>query len=280
MKKYSLIVLIFILLSSCNILEVQDKSNSIFNHHNPNIVDPNIDYPTIYYPLAETELNELQIEFDSLLGSEYDAFMDEYGLVGSYGLLNRGQSSIEDVNEAISIAKSAVTHFSKFTNVSDSSLIVVNKATNIGGYYLFTDWVVSFENQIYDGYEVLNTRIMVLITDEIIQVRENYYTDIFVPTENRISVEDAQNLIIGSEIEYYDFVGLDTLVVKENMFYVNGATERSKVKILPRDLGDSVEMRVCWRVPIFAFGGIYPDWYVFVDILSGEVVTSEVLFIG
>ena len=274
MKKYLLLALIFILFLSCNILESTDDSNDDIDPY-----DPNSEYPTTYYPLPETELNELQIELDLLAGTKYEASLDEYGLLGSDGLLNRGQSSIVDVNVAISIAKIAVTHFSKFTNVSDSSSIVVNEATNVGGYYLYTDWVVSFENQSYNSIEVLDTRLMVLITDEIIQVRENYYDEIFVPEENLVSLENAEKSIIGMEIEFAGLAYLDTLIVTEDMLNVEGAIDTSVVKILPYELDNSIEMRVCWRIPIFAFTGIDPSWYVFIDILSSDIVTIQPLFV-
>ena len=63
-------------------------------------------YPAILFPLSESELNESLQELNLLLNDEYKANLDKYGLISWTGGLNRGKSSISDVNEAIKIAKS------------------------------------------------------------------------------------------------------------------------------------------------------------------------------
>ena len=82
------------------------------------------------------------------------------------------------------------------------------------------------------------------------------------------------------ELIYYGYADLDTFIVTEDALNIDGAIENASVKILLYEQNDSLEMRVCWRVPIFGFGNIYPDWYVFVDIISGEIITYWTLFIS
>jgi len=267
MKKQLFFFLPILFIVNCDLFETEENEEN------------NLDYPTIIYPITETELNGLQSKLDSLLGTKYQAELDEYGLIDWAGLLSRGSSSIDDINDAISKAKLATIAFTEFTNVTDTSLLVVDKATNIHGTDLFNDWIVSFENQTYDDIEVLNTAIMVLITDNITQISGHCYKEIFVPIEDRISLEDVGKSLIGMELVYYGFADLDTFIVTEDALYINGAIEDASIKILPYEQNDSLEMRVCWRIPIFGFGSIYPDWYVFADILSGDIITYWTLFI-
>ncbi|MBL7067077.1 MAG: hypothetical protein ISS29_04385 [Candidatus Marinimicrobia bacterium] len=267
MKKVYLFMLLLLFFIRCELFESSEE------HDNANI-----DYPIILYPLSESELNELQLELDSLLNSHYKATLDEYGFIGPSGLLSRGSSSINDVNYAVSKAKSAVVAFSQFTNVSDTSKLIVSEATNQHGTNLFNDWIVSFQNQAHDTIEVLKTNIMVLITDNIVQVDGHHYGDIVVPENNLISSEEAEESVIGAELIYYGYAEVDTFIVTEDAIHIDNAKEETSIKILPYEQGDSLEMRVCWRVPIFG-GSIYPDFYVFVDILSGEVITYWTLFI-
>jgi len=268
MKRMFLLILPLLFIVSCELFETSDE------HDNSNI-----DYPTILYHLTESELNELQSGLDSLLDSKYKAKLDKYGLIGPAGLLSRGSSSITDMNSAISKAKSAVTVFTKFTNVSDTSMLIVSEATNHHGCDLFNDWIVLFKNQVYDDIEVLNTDIMVLITDNIVQIDGHHYSEIVIPEKNLISSEDAEESVIGAELLYYGWADLDTFFVIEDVIHVDNASEEASIKIITFEQSDSLELRVCWRIPIFGFGGIYPNFYVFVDILSGEIITYWALFV-
>jgi len=119
---------------------------------------------------------------------------------------------------------------------------------------------------------------MIIITDNRIQIIGHHYTDIFVPKYDLVSLYEAEESVIGLELTYFGFADMDTFIVDENSLYVDNANEEAAIKILPFEANDSIEMRVCWRIPIFS-GSIYPDFYIFVDILSGEMITYQTLFI-
>lgn len=267
MRKLFILLLSILIFPYCSLFEIEEESDN-----------KNIEYPTTYYPFTDNELNELQQDLDSLLNDEYKASLDKYGLINWSGFLSRGKSSINDVNEAILIAKTVTLKFSQFTNVMDTSLLVVNEKTYHRTTDLFTDWVVIFKNQTYEDIEVLNTYILVLITDNIIQILGHHYKDILVPDEDRKSLNTIEKSLLGIEIEYqFDYSEKDTLIVSEQDIHVEGAVETASIKILPFEQNDRLEMRVCWRVPIYFYGSIYPFWYVFVDILSGEIITYQAL---
>jgi len=268
MKIVCLFMLPLLFFISCELFEDSDEDGN-----------SNIDYPTTLTQLSETELNELQLELDSLLNSQYKAKLDENGFICSAGLLSRGSSSISDANNAIKKPKSAILKFSQFTNVTDTSLLIVTEATNQHGTNLFNDWIVSFQNQLYDNIEVLNTEMMVLITDNIVQIAGHHYSDIVIPENNLVSLEEAEESLIGLELTYYGYADIDTVVVTENSLHIDNANEEATIIILPFENDNNLEMRVCWRIPIFGFGSIYPDFYIFVDILNEEMITYQTLFI-
>ncbi len=113
------------------------------------------------------------------MGSAYKADLDRYGLIGWSGLLSRGSSSIEDRKVAISDAKSSLKQFERFTNVTDTSSLILKEATNKHDTDLFNDWIVIFCNQVYQGIEVMNTEIMVLIKDNLKQIQGHHIKEVF-----------------------------------------------------------------------------------------------------
>jgi len=267
MKNITSVILSLLLFVSCELFEDStDQKNS------------NIEYPTIIYPLSETEICKLQLELYSLLNSEYLAALDEYGFIRSNWKINRGSSSISDENIAISQAKATINTFSQFTNITDTSILIVKEATNQSGTPFFSDWIISFENQSYDNIEVLSTEIMIIITDNIIQIIGHHYPDIVIPDHDLISLEDAEESVIGLELTYYGYADIDTFVVDENSIHVDNASEETTMKILPFEVDENIELRVCWRIPIF-MGSIYPDFYIFIDTVSGDMITYKTLFI-
>lgn len=237
-------------------------------------------YPTIITALSDSELYVLQTELDSIRSTDYKASLDKYGMLGSTsGLLERGISTIEDADHVMSIAKLTAKKFSKFTNITDTSNVYIQSCTrNTIPMSQIDDWTILFKNQKYDDLEVLNTSVFVLVTDDIIQILMHYYKEIYIP-EDRIDQSLAENSVIGAELEYYGLAGIETFVVTIEMLHVENGIEQSEVKILPVEKENTIEMRVCWRVPVYAWGGIYPDFNVFVDALSGEIVEYQALFI-
>jgi len=266
-QNISLVILSLLLFVCCELFE--DSTNQ---------KNSNLKYPTIIYPLSETEHNKLQTELYSLLNYEYIAMLDEYGFTRFDGPLNRGSSSISDKNIAISQAKSAIFTFSQFTNIIDTSILIVKEATNQRGSPFFSDWIVSFENQSYDNIEVLSTEIMIIITDNIIQIIGHHYPDIVIPNDDLVSLDDAEESVIGLELPYYGYAEIDTFVVDENSVHVSNASEETTMKILPFEVNENIELRVCWRIPIF-MGSIYPEFYIFIDTVSGNMITYQTLFI-
>ncbi len=195
--------------------------------------------------------------------------------LGHLGLLQRGRSSITDPNNAISVAKGVLLQLSSFSNVSDSSVLQVQEATNYNPTPLnISDWTVTFKNQILNGIEVWNTDILVLINDNTVLLDWHHYKYAFIPDHDLISKERAKKLLVGKDIIYDCWTPGKFTVTDASI-----KTESMSLCVFPLVKGDSLELRIAWKIPIFSFSNIYPAWYYFIDVLSGETVRVEQLSI-
>lgn len=238
--------------------------------------DANKSYPTILNKLDQATLYAKQSELNDILGTKYSATIDDYGLLGRLvGLLKRGHSSITDPNAAVSVVKSALLKLSEFSNISDTSLLNVKQATNIDtSPQNFSDWRISFKNQSYEGIEVWNTSIFALVTDELVSLDWHHYKYIFIPQNDIISKERTKKLLVGYEIRYECW--------GPKKFTITGAsirTDNMTLCVFPLTKADSLELRVAWKIPIYSGSNIYPDWYFFIDILTGEIIEMFVTFV-
>ena len=228
-------------------------------------------YPTILYPLTESELATVQSTFESLNNTQIRASLDKYGLLDWSGLLNRGQSTIQNVNVAVSMAKSSLLKFNEFSNITDTVLLVVKRATNEHGSNLFSDWAIEFENQLYRDLIVEKTGIFILVHDDVRQIHGHHYTDIFIPTEEIIDKEIVTSLIDGYIIEYDCWTPQEYIIESDDI--VNADIE---TVIYPLELNESLEFRVTYKIPIV---NPQPQWYIFIDVVTGEIIEIRQLFI-
>jgi hypothetical protein len=233
----------------------------------------NSPYPTTLRKLSQSEFDARQNQLTLKLGAQYTARLDQFGLLDHLGTLSRGKSSITIPDQAVSVVKFALQQLSSFTNISDTSTLVLESATNYTGSPSFTDWVIIFKNQIYKGIEVWDTRIITLVSDNLVSLDWHHYNDVFVPRDDIVSRERAQKAIVGNVISFYcwspgRFTITNSSIMTAGMVY----------NIVPLVKNDSLEFHLAWRIPISPAGGS-PYWYYFVDVLTGEVILVRQLFI-
>ena len=164
-------------------------------------------------------------------------------------------------------AKSMLLKNSKFTGVTDTTAMPINNSHSHGRGKL---WRVWFQNQVYNGLGVKNTEIFVLLdANGVYRVGGNWYNYIFIPDE-QISEEDAKNSIIGMEIKYtcWSIPGVH-IVSEQDMKNPAGKV------VLPQISGENIELKVAWQISI----GSPAEWYVYVDIVTGEVLKIEQLWV-
>jgi uncharacterized protein (TIGR02145 family) len=258
-------------------LIVQDKESRDSASFNLTVIasNANASYPTSLKKLNETERTIRQNELTQMLGTKYIATLDSFGLIGHLGMLSRGISSITTADQAVTVAKKALLQFKDFTNVADTSLLTVHEATNYNPFPTNnSDWTVDFDNQSYKNLEVWRTNILLLINDVKISMDWHHYKDIFIPKEDLLSKERARSELVGKEISYYCW-GPSKFTMTEESINIDSLS----LSIYPLRKNDIIEFRVAWKIPIYSYSRIYPSWYYFIDVLTGEIVGTEQLFI-
>lgn len=165
---------------------------------------------------------------------------------------------------------SFVVYLSDFSNVVDTAALYVERVKHATSTY-FTDWVILFKNQSYNGMEVWDTQIMVIVADNFIFLGGHHYKDIFIPKHNIISKEQAKMKLVGTEIHYDCWVP-STFVITDSSINL----ETMEQCAYPLIKSSSIELRVAWKVPISSYGS--PMWYYFIDIVTGETIGVRQLF--
>lgn len=229
-------------------------------------------YPTTLMKLDRSQLDSLNSILNQKLGTRYLAQLDSFGLLGPYNdvVLKPRGSSITNPSLAISLAKSAMLDLTQFTNVTDTSSLVVrtadiNTATN--------DWEIVFANQSYKGLEVWNTRIDAIVADQFILLyQQHHYRNIAFPQQSFVTKGRAKSILVGTEIKYQcwfpsSYVITDSSIDPDSIIQC----------IYPLLKTNSVELHVVWKVPISMSG--FVGWYYFVDVVTGEIVAMEQLFV-
>jgi hypothetical protein len=223
--------------------------------------------------LSQSEFNARQDQLSLKLGAQYTATLDGFGLLGHLGLLSRGKSSITIPDQAVTVAKYALQQLSSFTNISDTSALSVENATKYDGSQSFSDWTITFKDQTYQGIEVWDTRILTLVSDNLVSLDGHHYKDVFVPRDDIVSRERAQQSIVGKVISYSCFTpGRFTITASSIV------TAGVAYNIVPLVKNDSLEFHLTWRIPISPEGES-PYWYYFLDVLTGETILVRQLFI-
>ncbi len=257
-KYFSFLLLFFITSSSPSSISSPDDN-------------PNRDYPTTLHVLRGTELDSLNIIFRQKLGSKYIASLDSFGLIGGAGVWNRGTSTIDNYDRAVSLAKAALVYLKEFSNVMDTSQLSVRFARKNSDLRI-TDWDISFQTQRINGMEVYGTEIQTVVTDDDVCIDGHFYKDVIIPPNNLISKAKAKNVLVGTEIHFSCWTP-GTYVITDST--IN--TDSMKLCIYPLLKGQRNELRVAWQVPVPSFP-VGPMWYYFIDVITGEVIGSRQLF--
>lgn len=231
--------------------------------------DSNAGYPSTVTKPRRAEVSRGFYFYESRLSTFIRANVDSFGFIGHLGGLWRGRSGISDAGQAIRLAKSALLVLRDRTCVFDTSLIEVRSAQKYrSGPLPLSDWEIHFGPQIYNGLEVWNSDILVLIADSLVQMEGHWYRHVTVPYQNTISKERAKSLLLGSVIQYQCW-GPSTFLVTDSSISIDSIRQC----IYPLVESDRIELRVVWKVPISDM------WYYFVDILTGERVALIERFI-
>jgi len=266
MKKImGLFLLIFsISILGCNIFNPTDNSPQV--------------YPTIITPLSEQELEILQREFRATNNFLMCSRLDRYGLVDREGFcaIENPNIPIEE-REVIELSKLTLYKNRKFTNVKDTTGLAIGRIFMMTPNRDNTHWRIDYLQQQYNGHKILDTEIVLWAHGNgVYRINGHWYTDIFIPENVEVQEAEAQESLIGTEIIWYDAAG------REQVFTVTEETlidETPQKVIVPLQVEDNIELRITWEIGVrFSFQN-YPSWYLYVDVISGELIRIVQLFV-
>ena len=227
-------------------------------------------YPTILPRLSQGEIQALKNEFDELNNHEICNSINDYGLTGHRICTDREilRVEIHDDAEDTMIARAAETlnRNKQFTNVYDPGSLEIHQSSRRGAI----DWRITYHNQVYNGLEVKNTRIMVFQdAEKVYNISGHWYRDIFVPPTDRFDIDTARETLIGREFTYSSHTGVHTYTVTEDSF-----DEHYEKVILPHETDKGIELRVSWEISVGA-----TMWYVYVDTTTGEYLWKQQMIV-
>ncbi|MGI9174785.1 MAG: hypothetical protein ACR2GR_05660 [Rhodothermales bacterium] len=233
-------------------------------------------YPTTIEKLTPAEQNARQEAFVALNDGEVCTPIGVFGFTDwDLGLCvdqpDRRPTELGS-GEALSYARTFLVRNERFTGVSDPSELVVKRTP--GGR------VIKFENQRYQGLEVEYTQILFDPNwrdsqGRSVAVGGNWYPEIYIPDREAISPEEAQQRLIGTELDYG--WGALVLTVSAASFPEHARVDKL---ILPVSFEDRIELRVAWKVEVYPNAPDRgPDFSVYVDTMTGEQLQVDQLII-
>ncbi|MBI9066085.1 MAG: T9SS type A sorting domain-containing protein [Salinivirgaceae bacterium] len=221
------------------------------------------------YPSRLCKLDSLELAALSL-ATPYP--IDEYGLFNSDNYYIYGNTSLSEI-EALNIASNTLVQNSLFSNVFTSICLDLDYAFLYSNMY----WKIGFQNQIYSGLEVRNSRIAMIVEDSVLDVDGHHFKDIFIPSTDLVPVEEIRESLVGKVLEYYGLFEIEEFVITEEAILENF----DKV-IQWHEKDNFKEFRVTRKIPIAMNDYVnkdYCDFYVFIDVLTGELLDYYPTFI-
>ena len=165
-----------------------------------------IDYPQVIQPLSEESLQNLFAEFKTLNNGTVCNSLDKYGFI-SAGVCQADwivRKEITNEDAIIEMAKETIVKNSRFTGITDKSQLVVERVDELPGCILCDgsqgdmkniQMRIIFKNQIFNGFEVEDTKITVFSdVEKTYRIDEHWYPTIELP-EAVLSEEQAKKAL-------------------------------------------------------------------------------------
>lgn len=229
-------------------------------------------YPLELNPLSEEALKERADEFHDLSGGKICSELDKYGYTIGKGCMgtDRPEQSI-DSTKAIDMARSELTDYSKFTNVSEESDLKVTDAHPMPRSDN-REWKVTIDQQIIQNIPVKNSKIRVWLTaDGVYRIDGYWYPKVIIPNQFEVEKQEALQNVIGHTISYSDWTGSKTFTVEESSLPPASSVE---AVILPFHEEDKLQLRVAWEIPVPANN---PMWNLYLDVMDKQLLQNEPL---
>lgn len=228
-------------------------------------------YPTTLKSLSNSQMEQLQIEFDLLNKNKFCSTVNKYGFLIKDSQCDVQISTMEIIRDKgyiTKLAKEAIAHNYKFTNVPDTFLLEIeNFIDETAGSGRVR---VIFKAQVYHRLPVYGTNIEVFYEgDTTYAISFGWFKDIYVPSKPEYSITEVKNKLIGTEFTDYSA----SIIVTENTIKDSTITQ----VILPNYFTDKMELRCVYKIPLYEHRA-EPSWIVYVDTQTCETVGVETLF--
>ena len=278
MKILSLIT--FLLLINCHQTTDLIWNNNELSPEDQLNYEKNV-YPTTILPYDSVEIMNRLDEINSLNEKYNDKTryippsLTKFGFPGSDTRLPsfyKHSDIIIDEAEMQYITRSTLKTFNKYTGITDISLLRLRKPQIRDSG---TTMRIRTENQVYERLEVKNTSIAVrLNANGIYMLSGNWYNYIYIP-KSRFSEEQAKESIIGLELIEGSFAGYITTVVEWKMLNMP-----AKKVIIPVKSDNKIVLHVVWLITVskYAGSGYSPSFYVYIDVVTNELIMTEALW--
>ncbi len=248
-------------------------------------------YPASIPVIEMADLVELNKEYHAQNDGKICSTLNEYGLTGFSRTL-----FINDVNpcldreevkveiyyseELLNQAKEALTANERFTNVVNEEKLVLKESIPLNGCTICEgpninnvplQWRFSFENQIKDDIEVLDTEISVYLdANGVNRIWGNWFK-IYSPDFIEVGYVYAQEVFLGKSITYQDTLGnlIQHKITKNNL----GKTPYLKYVSIKKE--EKMALHKCWIVELGVDSIGTVKWKGMVDVQSGEILKIE-----
>ena len=248
-------------------------------------------YPASIPELGMDELVSMNMEFQAKNDGKICSTLNEYGLTGfsrvlfindTNPCLDRTEVKIEIQysENLLNQAKVALSTNQEYTNVVDPQSLSLKESFPLYGCTICEgpninsvplQWRFSFENQVKDGTEVLETEISVYVdANGVNRIWGNWY-HIYEPKFIEVGYIYAQELFLGKSLTYEDSSG----VLVQHKIIANDFGKPPYLKFLPIKKEGMLELRKCWVVELMIDSIL--KWKGMVDVQTGEILQIETI---
>jgi hypothetical protein len=229
-------------------------------------------YPTTFNKLSSSTISQMRTTY-ALKNQYTTSSLNGFGFCGWFGdPLNVAtpplQNSITQ-SEAIEIVKTFASRNTSETGIQNPNDLTFHEISASTGFGGATGWHFKTTTQKADTIEVMYSIIIVHISNrEVNMCVGNWYPDIFIPERFNVSQARAKDDLVGVVVSHYTFGGEEYFVTISKTDLANSTI---RLKVLPIENEDKIELRVCWQINIP--GPVY--YLMYVDVMTGKIVGQE-----
>jgi len=161
------------------------------------------------------------------------------------------------------LAKNFISGHPEETGIKNLEDLVIEKAYPLSGGI---HWVVVTSNQKVNNTEVLNTEVVIKMTNGVLVTCEgNWFPEIYIPDKFNFDESGAKTHLVGQDVTHSNIGGdkYYVTITKPDIINISG-----ELKIVPIRTDNNIELRLTWmfNIPSPIHCKIYAD------VMTGEII--------